>query len=305
MPRRIWVTFMPSPSPSSTFSTGTSSPSNSSSQCPPCSSGPMIGMRRRMRQPGWSAMEQHGGEAAPRVVGGARQEDEVGRTLGPGDEPFAAAHDVAVAPALGPGAASCRRGRSPSPGPARSSRSRSGPGRRRSAAASAPSAPRVPTFSSTSMLPSSGAAQLQATGPEARAAQLLVDHRHADRPQALAAARPRHLRAPQPRAARLRAQPGQQVLADVLALAEAGRVRLERQQALVDEGGARGRSCSISGGRREVHRGGPLGRCETRGHLHKVDLRARPPPGLVAQWSQTGPERWPQARRRCVAGGDH
>ena len=38
----------------STFSAGTSSPSNSSSQWPPCSSGPMIGMRRTMRQPGWS-----------------------------------------------------------------------------------------------------------------------------------------------------------------------------------------------------------------------------------------------------------
>ncbi len=68
--------------------------------------------------------------------------------------------------------------------------------------------------------------------PEARAAQLLVDHRHADRPQALAAARPRHLRRPQATRPRLLAQPGQEILADVLALAERGRVLLEREQDL-------------------------------------------------------------------------
>src|SRR6516164_3345620 len=56
-PRRAepdWVTFNPSPTPSSTFSSSISRPSNSSSQWPPCSSGPMIGMRRATRQPGWS-----------------------------------------------------------------------------------------------------------------------------------------------------------------------------------------------------------------------------------------------------------
>ena len=53
-PRRIWMSFRPSPSLIRTFSAGISRPSNSSSQWPPCSSGPMIGMRRRIRQPGWS-----------------------------------------------------------------------------------------------------------------------------------------------------------------------------------------------------------------------------------------------------------
>ena len=196
MPRRVCVTRMPRPSPSSTFSTGISSPSNSSSQWPPCSSGPMIGMRRTMRQPGWSLVEQHRGEAAPRIVGGARQEDEVGCALGAGDEPFVAVHDVAVALRAPRACASSRRGRSRSPAPARSSRSPSGRCRRRSAAASAPSGLGVPSCSSTSMLPSSGAAQLQATGPEARAAELLVDHGHADRRQAQAAPRQRQLRAP-------------------------------------------------------------------------------------------------------------
>src|SRR5215472_17250900 len=53
-PSLICVTRNPSPTFISTFSSGTSRPSNTSSQWPPCSSGPMIGMRRRMRQPGWS-----------------------------------------------------------------------------------------------------------------------------------------------------------------------------------------------------------------------------------------------------------
>src|SRR5437588_630019 len=50
-PSLIWVSRKPSPTAISTFSSGISSLSKTSSQCPPCSSGPMIGMRRTMRQP--------------------------------------------------------------------------------------------------------------------------------------------------------------------------------------------------------------------------------------------------------------
>ena len=53
-PSRICVSFNPPPSFMRTFSAGISSPSKASSQWPPCSSGPMIPMRRRIRQPGWS-----------------------------------------------------------------------------------------------------------------------------------------------------------------------------------------------------------------------------------------------------------
>ena len=42
-----------------TSSSPTSSPSNSISQCPPCSSGPMMGTVRTMRQPGWSAWKRN------------------------------------------------------------------------------------------------------------------------------------------------------------------------------------------------------------------------------------------------------
>ena len=56
---------------------GELSPSNASSQWPPCSSGPMIGMRRTMRQPGWFAIEQERRQAAARIVGRARDQDEV------------------------------------------------------------------------------------------------------------------------------------------------------------------------------------------------------------------------------------
>ena len=53
-PSRICVTLSPSPTAISTFSSATSRPVKTSSQCPPCSSGPMIGMRRTISQPGWS-----------------------------------------------------------------------------------------------------------------------------------------------------------------------------------------------------------------------------------------------------------
>ena len=54
VPRRIWVSRRPSPTSISRFSSGISRPSKTSSQWPPCSSGPMIGMRRTISQPGWS-----------------------------------------------------------------------------------------------------------------------------------------------------------------------------------------------------------------------------------------------------------
>ncbi len=48
-------------------------------------------------------VEQEGGEAPARVVGGPGHQDEVGRVLRPGDVPLAAGDDVGVAPPLGPG----------------------------------------------------------------------------------------------------------------------------------------------------------------------------------------------------------
>ena len=54
-PSRIWVSFKPSPSRISICSCGISRPSNSSSQWPPWSSGPMMPIRRAILHPGWSA----------------------------------------------------------------------------------------------------------------------------------------------------------------------------------------------------------------------------------------------------------
>ena len=53
-PSLIWVTFRPSPTSISRSSSGISSPSNSISQTPPCSSGPSVLIRRTIRQPGRS-----------------------------------------------------------------------------------------------------------------------------------------------------------------------------------------------------------------------------------------------------------
>ena len=58
-PSLICVTLRPSPTSRIRFSSGISSPSKTSSQWPPCSSGPMIGMRRSMRQPGSSASKRN------------------------------------------------------------------------------------------------------------------------------------------------------------------------------------------------------------------------------------------------------
>jgi hypothetical protein len=74
-------------------------------------------------------------------------------------------------------------------------------------------------------------------GTEARAPQLLVDHRHPDRPQSLPATLLGHLRAPEPASLCLLADLGQEILADMLALAERARVLLERQKHPVHEGG--------------------------------------------------------------------
>ena len=160
----------------------------------------------------------------------------MGRTLGPGDEPFAPAHDVAVAPALGPGqhhaggvGARARRRLGHDDGgadPAVDDRLQ----------------PALLLLGRADLLQHQhvavvGCSAVAGHRPEARAAQLLVDHRHADRPQALAAALPRHLRRPQATRPRLLAQPGQEILADVLALAERGRVLLEREKDLRHEGG--------------------------------------------------------------------
>ena len=59
VPRRIWVALRPSPISISTSSPATSRPSNSSSQWPPCSSGPMMGTVLRIRHPGWSAWKRN------------------------------------------------------------------------------------------------------------------------------------------------------------------------------------------------------------------------------------------------------
>ena len=103
-PSRVWATRRPSPIHSSTLSSSTSSPVNSSSQCPPCSSGPMIPIRRTMRQPGWSRWNRNAVRPAPRIVRGARDQDEMRGAVRAGDEPFAPGDDpLAVAP-LGAGA---------------------------------------------------------------------------------------------------------------------------------------------------------------------------------------------------------
>ena len=120
-----------------------------------------------MRQPGWSRSNRN----AVRPLRGSSQVFAIRMKCcaasRAGDEPLAAVHDPAVAAALGASCASST-GRSRRPGAARSSRTRSAPCRRRSARASAPSAPGVPTFSSTIMLPSSGAAELKHDRPEDR-----------------------------------------------------------------------------------------------------------------------------------------
>ena len=61
-----------------------------SSQWPPCSSGPMIGMRRTISQPGWSRSNRKAVRPRARIVGGARDQDEVLRHAGAGDEPLVA-----------------------------------------------------------------------------------------------------------------------------------------------------------------------------------------------------------------------
>ena len=99
----------------STFSAGISRPSNSSSQWPPCSSGPMIGMRRRISPAGLVPVEQEGGQALARVVGGPRHQDEMRGLLGAGDVPFAAGDHVGVAAAARPGSGSSP-GSEPPPG---------------------------------------------------------------------------------------------------------------------------------------------------------------------------------------------
>jgi hypothetical protein len=175
-PRRICVTFSPSPTPISRSESGISSPSKASSQCPPCSSGPMIGMRRRMRQPGC-----RGGtgrrSALARVVGGARDEDEVLASPAP------------VMNHLRP----VMRQRSPT----RSARCRSSPGRsrrhrarswrRRSAPrpahdgpASAPSAPRCRDAGEHHHVAVVGRGGVEHHRAEDRAVHLLVAGGHAD-----------------------------------------------------------------------------------------------------------------------------
>ena len=76
-PSRIWVRRSPSPSSISRFSSGISSPSNSSSQAPPSSSGPMVGTRRSDAPAGLVLVKEKGREAAARIVRGARDQDEV------------------------------------------------------------------------------------------------------------------------------------------------------------------------------------------------------------------------------------
>ena len=102
-PSRIWVSFSPSPTSISRLRSGMRRPSNRSSQCPPCSSGPMIGMRRRMRQPGSSRWNRKAERPLRVVVRCARDQDEMRRLVRAGDEPFMAVDHpvVAVAPRRG------------------------------------------------------------------------------------------------------------------------------------------------------------------------------------------------------------
>ena len=101
-PRRICVARSPSPTFISTLSSVISSPSNSSSQCPPCSSGPMIGMRRMMRQPGWSAWNRKAVRPLRSSSPVRAMRMKCFADLGAGDVVLAAVDAPAVADALGP-----------------------------------------------------------------------------------------------------------------------------------------------------------------------------------------------------------
>ena len=109
-PSLICVILRPSPTPESTFSSPTSSPSNSSSQWPPCSSGPMIANAPHDAPARLIAVIEKRGEAAARIVRGARDDDEMRRFGGAGDEPFAAADHPFAVFLLGGGADHARIG---------------------------------------------------------------------------------------------------------------------------------------------------------------------------------------------------
>ena len=127
---------------------------------------------------GLVAVEHERGESLARVVGGLRDQDEVLRDAGAGDEPLAPVHDPAGRPArrgrlhhrrIG---AAARRGSVMTNARAHAAVD----DRLRASASSAP----VATLLSTVMLPSSGAAQLKHDRPEDRVVHLLVARRDAD-----------------------------------------------------------------------------------------------------------------------------
>src|SRR5476651_2147452 len=95
-PSRICVTRKPSPTLSRIFSSGISSPSYSISQWPPCS-WPHDRDAAQDAPAGLVLVIEERGQAAARLVRGARHQDEMRGAFGAGDEPFVAGDDIAVA----------------------------------------------------------------------------------------------------------------------------------------------------------------------------------------------------------------
>ena len=233
MPSLICVTFSPSPTFISRSSSGISRPSNSSSQCPPCSSGPMIGMRRTMRQPGWSRSNRN-------AVSPLRLSSEV----------FASSRKCCATPAP---VMNHLRPRINHLSPFRSAVVSIMPG-----SEPAPGAGSVITMDERTLSVDDGLqpalllllgadlvehhhvavigrGAVEGDRAEDRVIHLLVACGHADDGQALAAAFLRHLRRPQAGGLRPGAHLVQHVEADVLVVVVGVRVLLERQQVLGDE----------------------------------------------------------------------
>ncbi len=202
------------------------------------------------------AVIEERGQAAPRVVGGARDQDEMVGDAGAGDEPFVAVDHPAVALPLRAGAdhagigAAARRGLGHGEGGPHLALD-DGPEpslllRRRSDERDEVHIAVV------------GRRAIERERAEDRAVGLLVHRRPADDRQRHAAVGLRRLRRPQARGLGLGLHGAQQVEADVLVVVVVGAVGFERQHVLLDEA-ARAQADVLDLGRKgEVHWRYPL-----------------------------------------------
>ena len=204
---------------------------------------------------GLVAVIEKGGEPAALVVGGARDDDEMRRFRGAGDEPFAAADDPFAAFLLGGGADHGRIGA------AAGRRLGHGEGRFDLAFNDRPQPPfllrrRADTRQQIHVAVV-GRRAIDRQRAEQRARRFLIDRRPGDDRQRHAAEFLRRLRRPQPGLARLllnRRQPGE---GNILVLGKIFRLGFERQHMRLDER-ARSKPQLLDFGRKsKVHAGAP------------------------------------------------